>query len=386
MGLPALCLLFAGAQAAAEAGDAVLWEAALDRPPLYFAGAQVVLRVVQRSEAPPGSGSVARDFEWAVDWHGLLQGTAIMGRMFCPVAPAGRAQHSASEIVPCRGQSAEDLTAGSDIVRRIGAAAAGLGAKKIGMVGLGPGTMATYWQRFHPQVMRVDVVELSPVVVDVARRYFGMQTDERLRVHVSDGVAWLRDEGTPSFDVFVHDASGSLHAFLWPSVLQLIRKKTEGGTMLMNLMGVPYWLRFLGLAYLRTQFHEVKIQDDVLIASWKPIIMNWHGLPQHVKEWYHAPGWQTYQSLSVGELALYAGFFGTITVIACLLLGYYLLTIALRKHESRREVSSKLTRPDADSFISLFCWHEEAQSETDPLLGSNHINRSRQPRGYWPRI
>merc|ERR1719284_2152068 len=109
MGLPVVCLLLAGAQAAEEVGDAVLWEAALDRPPPYFAGAQVVLRVVQRLEAPPGSGSVARDFEWAVDWHGVLQGTATMGRMLCPLPRASRAQPSASESVPCRGQSAEDL-------------------------------------------------------------------------------------------------------------------------------------------------------------------------------------------------------------------------------------------------------------------------------------
>lgn len=59
----------------------------------------------------------------------------------------------------------------------------------------------------HPSLERVDYVELDPAILDVAREYFPnewrmLQTDPRVRVHVTDGRLFLKT--TPSvFDVAI---------------------------------------------------------------------------------------------------------------------------------------------------------------------------------------
>ena len=56
----------------------------------------------------------------------------------------------------------------------------------------------------YPDV-EVDVVELDPAVVDVARAHFGLEESDRLRVHVGDGRAFL-ERTDRTYDVIVLDA------------------------------------------------------------------------------------------------------------------------------------------------------------------------------------
>jgi spermidine synthase len=51
----------------------------------------------------------------------------------------------------------------------------------------------------------VDVVEIDPVVVDVAKRHFAVEESDRLRVHVDDGRRFLRETNT-TYDLIVLDA------------------------------------------------------------------------------------------------------------------------------------------------------------------------------------
>ena len=51
----------------------------------------------------------------------------------------------------------------------------------------------------------VDVVELDPAVVDVAKEYFGVSESERLNVHVGDGRRYLR-QTNHTYDLIVLDA------------------------------------------------------------------------------------------------------------------------------------------------------------------------------------
>lgn len=78
------------------------------------------------------------------------------------------------------------------------------GRGRVMVVGLGGGAFPLLLHRRLPKV-RVDVVELNPVVVDVAERFFGVHTDTRLRIHVEDGAAYMRRR-EPPYDLILLDA------------------------------------------------------------------------------------------------------------------------------------------------------------------------------------
>jgi spermidine synthase len=71
-------------------------------------------------------------------------------------------------------------------------------------IGLGGGSVPKRYARDYPGVV-VDAVEIDPVVVDVARRYFHLESGPRLRVETLDGRAFLR-RSRESWDVIGLDA------------------------------------------------------------------------------------------------------------------------------------------------------------------------------------
>ena len=62
--------------------------------------------------------------------------------------------------------------------------------KRILMVGLGAGVVSTYFGRAMPD-LQIDVVELDPGVIAVAKKYFGVQETARVRFVDSDGRVYL---------------------------------------------------------------------------------------------------------------------------------------------------------------------------------------------------
>lgn len=76
---------------------------------------------------------------------------------------------------------------------------------RILFVGLGGGAMPTYTHAVMPRA-RIQVVEIDPAVVEVASRYFGFRTDERMSVHVDDGRAFIARAPPESYDLVVLDA------------------------------------------------------------------------------------------------------------------------------------------------------------------------------------
>lgn len=77
-------------------------------------------------------------------------------------------------------------------------------ARRVLFVGLGGGTAPRRYHEDYPQV-QVDVVELDPAVVQVARRYFGVPQDHRLRLFAQDGRLFVAR--TPErYDIIVLDA------------------------------------------------------------------------------------------------------------------------------------------------------------------------------------
>jgi len=77
--------------------------------------------------------------------------------------------------------------------------------ERVLFVGLGVGAMPMYTQALFPNA-QIDVVEIDSVVVDVAQAFFGFAPDERMRVHVADGRAFIEGAERASYDLIVLDA------------------------------------------------------------------------------------------------------------------------------------------------------------------------------------
>jgi len=78
------------------------------------------------------------------------------------------------------------------------------GIRRVLLIGLGGGTFAKQVTAYYPDTT-VDVVDVDPLIVDVAKRYFNVQESERLRIHIADGRAFLR-RSTEKWDLIVVDA------------------------------------------------------------------------------------------------------------------------------------------------------------------------------------
>lgn len=83
-------------------------------------------------------------------------------------------------------------------------------AEAVLMIGVGGGGMLHYFQAYFPRLL-VDAVDIDPVVIDVAQRYFALTSTAHLKLHTADGFAFIA-EGTQKYDMIFMDA------FLKPSV------------------------------------------------------------------------------------------------------------------------------------------------------------------------
>ncbi|KAG9447913.1 hypothetical protein H6P81_014041 [Aristolochia fimbriata] len=70
------------------------------------------------------------------------------------------------------------------------AASQGKGIRMV-LIGLGAGLLPMFLRKCMP-LLEIDVVELDPVVLDISREYFGFKEDEKLQVHIADGIQYVR--------------------------------------------------------------------------------------------------------------------------------------------------------------------------------------------------
>ena len=76
--------------------------------------------------------------------------------------------------------------------------------KHVLMCGLGGGSTQRAWQHYYTNVL-VDTVEIDPVVVDVAHKYFDVTEAPNLLIHTNDARVFLR-RSTNTYDVILMDA------------------------------------------------------------------------------------------------------------------------------------------------------------------------------------
>ena len=63
--------------------------------------------------------------------------------------------------------------------------------RSILIIGLGGGTLPVALNELLPEA-RIDVVEIDPIVVEVAKRYFNFKTNAHIKVHVQDGRVFIK--------------------------------------------------------------------------------------------------------------------------------------------------------------------------------------------------
>jgi spermidine synthase len=105
-------------------------------------------------------------------------------------------------------------------------------------VGLGGGSMPMYARHVMPSVW-IDVVEIDPLIVDVARQYFGFREDARMTAHAADGRAFIEEAATSSYDVVFLDAfsaDGIPFALTTTEFLTAVRASlAPGGVVVSNV-------------------------------------------------------------------------------------------------------------------------------------------------------
>ncbi len=104
-------------------------------------------------------------------------------------------------------------------------------------IGVGGGTTVAYLEKTF-ETMRIDAVELDPVVLDFAATYFFLKETDRLKLHVRDGRIFLRRNRKP-YDVILVDAyRGPFVPFhlLTKEFFTLAKKNlNEGGVLVQNV-------------------------------------------------------------------------------------------------------------------------------------------------------
>jgi spermidine synthase len=76
--------------------------------------------------------------------------------------------------------------------------------KRVLIVGLGGGTLPMFYRKHYPQ-MKIDVVDLDPEVINVAKNYFGFKEDDNMKAYAKDGRKFIEDAKEP-YDIIFLDA------------------------------------------------------------------------------------------------------------------------------------------------------------------------------------
>jgi spermidine synthase/MFS family permease len=112
-------------------------------------------------------------------------------------------------------------------------------AKDLMIVGGGGGVVPMIFKQAYPKV-NVDVVEIDPVVADVAQKWFGMTLDDRLRLHVQDGRMFIHNS-KKKYDAILLDAYTAggripFHLTTREFLTEVRDHVRPGGVVLMNVI------------------------------------------------------------------------------------------------------------------------------------------------------
>lgn len=105
--------------------------------------------------------------------------------------------------------------------------------KNVMIVGLGGGSMVHFLQKYDPEVS-VEAVEIDPVVVQLAEKYFKVKQNDKVKLVVADAFEYLK-ETKSKYDTIYMDA------FLKPS------EETDETGVPLNLRTIDFYKQMQGL-------------------------------------------------------------------------------------------------------------------------------------------
>jgi spermidine synthase len=105
-------------------------------------------------------------------------------------------------------------------------------------IGLGGGMGPRQYHSFYPR-MKIEAVEIDPLVAVLARDYFKLPKDDRMKVHVGDGRAFL-EKSKDKYDLIfldAYDAHSAPPLLTTVEFMGVVRNRlTEGGALVANVI------------------------------------------------------------------------------------------------------------------------------------------------------
>src|SRR5260221_11255514 len=80
--------------------------------------------------------------------------------------------------------------------------------RRILVVGLGAGSLPMFLRKHYPAAA-IDVAEIDPGVVDVAKQFFGLREDELMGAHVGDGRQFIERPTQGDYDIIFLEPFGA---------------------------------------------------------------------------------------------------------------------------------------------------------------------------------
>lgn len=112
-------------------------------------------------------------------------------------------------------------------------------AKRVLFIGLGGGSAPKSFWRDYPG-LEIDVAEIDPAVIDVARKFFGLPDDPRLSLHARDGRLFI-DSSSEKYDLIVLDAyyadAVPFHLSTQEFFAKARKRLNRGGLIVINAIG-----------------------------------------------------------------------------------------------------------------------------------------------------
>lgn len=150
------------------------------------------------------------------------------------------------------------------------------------IVGLGGGTIPSFLRKRFPDLV-IDVVEIDPAVVKVAKSHFGFREDRRLRAYAEDGRAFI-ERRAAAYDIIILDAFGAREVPYPLATVEFQRSVRRAlrprGVVIGNI-----WGRFENPLYAgmvktyRSVYEELAILDLDGVANKLVIACPWTPLP-----------------------------------------------------------------------------------------------------------
>ncbi|KAL5011998.1 hypothetical protein ScPMuIL_010549 [Solemya velum] len=140
------------------------------------------------------------------------------------------------------------------------------------LVGLGGGGLASFIHQHFPKVI-LGVIDIDPAVVTIATDWFGFQPDERMKVHVADGLEYIekytndeKKHHAVMMDVDSKDLTVGMSCppepFIQTNILEAVRNMLHpGGVFILNLACRNEDLKKTVLERIRTIFESVYVKD-----------------------------------------------------------------------------------------------------------------------------